>query len=180
MEKWFIWLLLAILAVSFLVWTIKIICGYDSPDKGGYTMSEKLIQELNAIDRNAEEMAESVFKNPPLRSDLGEKSAILAERLLYLADELEKIDPAAYEMMADQVSEALLDLDFVQMETDMVSLRLGQVIEQQRSGDQDKTKDVITGREKTAVGPGMYDPKNSDKNDDEALGEVLDTLKGSD
>ena len=44
MEKWFIWLLLAILAVSFLVWTIKIICGYDSPDKGGYTMSEKLIQ----------------------------------------------------------------------------------------------------------------------------------------
>ena len=100
-------------------------------------MSEKLIQEINAIDRNAEEMAESVLKNPLLRSDLGEKSNMLEERLLDLADELEKIYPAAYETVADQVSEALLDLDFVQMETDMVSFRLGQVIEQQRSEDRD-------------------------------------------
>ena len=178
MKKWSIWLLLAILAVSFLVWTIKIFCGNDSLDKG-HIMSEKLIQELNAIDRNAEEMAESVLKNPLLRSDLGKKSEILEERLLYLAEELERIDSAAYGMKADQVSEALLDLAFVQMDTDSVSLRLGQVIEQQRLKDRDEAKDVLTEKAKPAVGPGMNTPKDTDQ-DVESLREVLDRLSGPD
>ena len=178
MKKWSIWLLLAILAVSFLVWTIKIFRGNDSPVKG-YIMPEKLIQELNAIDRNAEEMAESVLKNPLLRSDLVKKSEILEKRLLYLAEELERIDPAAYKMKTDQVSEALLDLAFVQMDTDSVSLRLGQVIEQQRLKDRDETKNVLTEKAEPAVCPGMHTPKDTDQNV-KALKEVLDRLEGPD
>ena len=100
-------------------------------------MAERIIQEINDIDRNAEELAELVLKNPLLRNSLEKGAEELEERLLDLADELEKIDSAAYARVADQVSEALLDLDFVQMETDMVSFRLGQVIEQQKSEDWD-------------------------------------------
>ena len=59
----------------------------------------------------------------------------MEDRLMYLADELERIDPVLYKTVADQVSESLLDLMFVQMETDMISLRLGQVMEQQRLKD---------------------------------------------
>lgn len=178
MKKWSIWFLSAILAFSFLVWTINIFCGSDTSDKG-YIMSEKLIQELNAIDRNAEEMAESVLKNPLLRKGLEKKSEILEERLLYLAEELERIDPAAYKMTADQVSEALLDLAFVQMDTESVSLRLGQVVEQQRLEDRDKAKDVLTEKAEPTVGLGVHTPQDPDQNV-EALREVLDRLKGPD
>jgi hypothetical protein len=107
-------------------------------------MPEKLIREIMAIDREAEEMAESVFKNPLLRSELEEKSEIMEERLFYLVEELERIDLSASKKMADQVSESLLDLAFIQMDTDMVSLRLGQIIEQERLRDQDEKKDILT------------------------------------
>jgi len=102
------------------------------PPGKGYNMSDKLIKEINAIDKNAEEMATSVLNNPSLRSVFEKESERLEERLLYLAEELEKLDPAAYKLAADQISESLLDLTFIQMETDFVSLRLGQVIEQKR------------------------------------------------
>ena len=94
---------------------------------------EKLVQEILTIDRKAEDMAESVLKDLSLRKQLGSESEILDDRLMHLADELKRIDPVAYDTVADQISESLLDLMFVQMETDMVSLRLAQVIEQQRS-----------------------------------------------
>jgi hypothetical protein len=93
---------------------------------------EKLVQEILSIDRKAEDMAESVIKAPSLRKKLGSESETMEKRLMYLADELERIDPAAYNTVADQVSESLLDLMFVQMETDMISLRLGQAMEQYR------------------------------------------------
>ena len=93
---------------------------------------EKLVQEILSIDRKAEDMAESVYKDPSLRMQLGSESETMEDRLMYLADELNRTDPVAYNTVVDQVSESLLDLMFVQMETDMISLRLGQVIEQQR------------------------------------------------
>jgi hypothetical protein len=160
----------------FLVRTRKLFCGKDSSENEAYTMSGKIIQEIKSIDRNAEEMAESVLRNPLLRTRLGKGSEALEERLLDLADELEKIDPAAYAAVADQVSDALLDLEFVQTETDMVSLRLGQIMEQ-RSEDRDLTKDTIAEKEEPVAGPGMYGPNNSEQNVGESLIEVLDTLK---
>ena len=104
-------------------------------------MSQKLVQEIRSIDRKAEDMAEAVIRDPSLREEFMLESETLEDRLLYLADELEKIDPAAYETVADQVSEASLDLFFVQMENDMVSLRLGRLIEQQKLKAQDKEKE---------------------------------------
>ena len=97
-----------------------------------YQRPEKLVQEILSIDRKAEDMAESVLKAPSLRKQFRSESEILDDRLVYLADELKRIDPVAYDTVADQVSESLLDLEFVQMETGMVSLRLAQVMEQQR------------------------------------------------
>jgi hypothetical protein len=82
-------------------------------------------------------MAQLVLKNPLLRTSLRKGSETLEVRLLDLADELERIDPVSYETVTDQISESLLDLDFVQMETDMLSFRLGQVIEQQKSEHRD-------------------------------------------
>ena len=142
-------------------------------------MPNKLIQEIVAIDDVAEEMAISVLKNTQLRSDLEKKSQALEKRLLYLADELERIDPSAYETMANQVSEALLDLAFVQIDTDLISLRLNQVIEQQRSKDRDETK--TTNTEKAGPGVTMFEHalKISDQNC-AALRKVLDTLKKAD
>jgi hypothetical protein len=96
-------------------------------------MPEELIREIHSIDGKAVDMAESVLRDPSLRNEFDTESKTLEERLMYLADELERIDSAAYETVADRVSEALLDLVFVQTETDMVSLRLGQVIDQQRA-----------------------------------------------
>lgn len=93
---------------------------------------EKLVQEILSIDRKVEDMAGSVLKDPSLRNQFGTESEILDDRLMYLADELKKIDPAVYRSVTEQISESLLDLDFVRMETDMISLRLGQVMEQQR------------------------------------------------
>lgn len=95
-------------------------------------MAEILVQEILSIDRKAEDMAGSVLKDPSLRTEFESESKTLENRLMYLADELERIDPDAYNKVADQVSESLLDLFFVQVETDMISLRLGQVMEQQR------------------------------------------------
>ena len=95
-------------------------------------MPENLVQEILAIDRKAEDMAESVLKDPSIRKQFGSESETMEDRLIYLADELERIDLVAYNTVADQVSESLLDLFFIQVETDMVSLRLGQVMEQQR------------------------------------------------
>jgi hypothetical protein len=82
-------------------------------------------------------MAQLVLKNPLLRTSLRKGSETLEVRLLDLADELERIDPVSYETVTDQISESLLDLDFVQMETDILSFRLGQVIEQQKSEHRD-------------------------------------------
>jgi len=93
---------------------------------------EQLVQEILSIDRKAEDMAESVLKDPSLRKQFRSESEILDDRLMCLADELKRIDPFAYDTVADQVSESLLDLEFVQMETGMVSLRLAQVKQQLR------------------------------------------------
>ena len=93
---------------------------------------EKLVQEILSIDRKAEDMAETVLRDPSLRKQFESGSITIADRLIYLADKLKKIDPVAYESVADQVSESILDLEFVEMETGMISLRLAQVKEQLR------------------------------------------------
>ena len=94
-----------------------------------------------------------------------------------MVKELERIDPAACKMMADHISEALLDLAFVQMDSDMVSLRLGRVIEQERLRGQDKAKGIFTEKaEPPPLVQNRQTSKDADQNN-EALREVLSSLK---
>jgi hypothetical protein len=162
MKTWFIWFLSAILAVSFLVWIINIFSDDDPLDKG-YIMSEKLIQEIRSIDRKAADMAEAVVMDPSLREQVESESEILEDRLMYLADELERIDPDAYRTVTDQVSESLLDLFFVQMENDTVSLRLGRVIEQQKLKALEDEKEVHKDKGKPESDLGMQVQKSPDQ-----------------
>lgn len=124
--------IIAFFSITVLQYIIPMVNENNQSETKEDQMSEKLVQEIISIDRKAEDMAESILKDPTLRKQCKSESAIMEDRLIYLADELERIDPDAYETVADQVSESLLDLMFVQMETDMISLRLGQVMEQQR------------------------------------------------
>ena len=55
-------------------------------------MPEKLVQEILSIDRKTEDMAESVFKDPTLRKQFESESKTMEDRLIYLADELERND----------------------------------------------------------------------------------------
>jgi hypothetical protein len=92
--------------------------------------TDALLKEINSIGDKALEMAESVLENPALRDVLGKEGKTLEKRLFHLAEELERTDPPAYKLNSDQVSESLLDLLFVQMDSESISLRLSRIIEQ--------------------------------------------------
>jgi hypothetical protein len=76
-------------------------------------------EELAAIDREAEELACRVALNPHLRSVLGAHGRDLEARYLSL---IEGLSP---DEVPESASEALTDAQFVQADTDCVSLRLG-------------------------------------------------------
>jgi len=95
-------------------------------------MEQELIAELEAIDSQAFAMALSVFKNPELRSELAEKASLLSHRLNFIFEELKRKDLKAYLERSEIISEATLDLNFVEMDIDAVSLRLGTVIETEK------------------------------------------------
>lgn len=84
-----------------------------------------ILEELNRLDHRAFEMALLVSKDPEQRALLKEEAAGLIELLEDLAEDLEQNHPDLYEQAADKVSESIMDLAFVEAETDAVSLRLG-------------------------------------------------------
>ena len=95
-------------------------------------MKEKLIQEILSIDRKVVDMTESVLRDPSLRKQFESESRTIADRLNYLAGELERIDPVMYRSMSDQISESIEDLWFVEMDSGATSFRLAQVKQQMR------------------------------------------------
>jgi hypothetical protein len=97
---------------------------------------EKFVEEIQNIDKQAFKMAVLVLKNPVLRHSLTNQATVICDRLQIIADALKSIDPKAYQEWSDQISESILDLSFVETELDIVSLRLGQVIEKERLRDQ--------------------------------------------
>ncbi len=86
--------------------------------------SEERTQEVQTISRRAFAMATQVAEDPSQRVVLTGEARSLGERLLALAGELDT-DPPAAERVQRQVSESILDLDFVQRPTEITSLRLG-------------------------------------------------------
>ncbi len=88
----------------------------------------QLVEELETINRQAFRMAFSVHQDSSSRSQLAEEAKLLQKRLLNIAEELERIDPDIRKRWFHPISESILDLDFVVTETDITSLRLGDII----------------------------------------------------
>ncbi len=90
--------------------------------------ADQLVEELETINRQAFRMAFSVHHDSSSRSQLEEEARLLQKRLLNIAEELERIDPDIRKRWFHPISESILDLDFVVTETDITSLRLGDII----------------------------------------------------
>lgn len=89
---------------------------------------DKLVVELSVIDKKAFGMALSVHKDPTLRPQLGEEARLMRNRLLDIAEELERIDPETEKRWFHPISESILDLDFLVADKGTTSLRLGDII----------------------------------------------------
>jgi hypothetical protein len=85
------------------------------------------VEELCAINQRAFKMALSVYEDPSLRVQLSEEARFLRKRLIDVVEEIEQIDPAVRRQWMHQISESILDFNFVAEEGDISSLRLGDV-----------------------------------------------------
>jgi hypothetical protein len=86
--------------------------------------ADELLEEPKAISKRAFGMAFPVHKDPALRTQLAGEVHLLEDRLLEIAKELKRIDPAAHRQWFHSISESFLDLQSAE-ETGAVSLRLG-------------------------------------------------------
>ena len=84
-----------------------------------------ILKEIYQIDSRAFEMAIRVAQSPKDREKMSDEATELINRLDSLAKKLEVEKPDLYNEVTDQISESLLDLSFVEMESDIISLRLG-------------------------------------------------------
>ena len=89
---------------------------------------DKLIEELEMINKQSFGMACSVHKEQALRTQYTEKAHLLRERLLEIAEELKRLDPATHRIWFFRISESHLDLSFVLADSGTTSLRLGEII----------------------------------------------------
>ena len=89
---------------------------------------DKLIEELEMINKESFRMACSVHEEPALRTQFAEKACLLRERLFDIAEEFKRIDPAKHRTWFFRISESQLDLSFVLEDRGMTSLRLGDII----------------------------------------------------
>jgi len=89
---------------------------------------EKLVEELETLNKRSFGMALSVHKDPALRARLSQEASLLQGRLLEIAKELERIDPVEHKRWFFKISESMLDFDFVIADKDITSLRLGDIV----------------------------------------------------
>jgi hypothetical protein len=89
---------------------------------------DKLIGELEMINKQSFGMACSVHEEPALRTQFAEMAHLMSERLLDIAEEFKRIDPAKHRTWFFRISESVLDLDFVLADSGVTSLRLGDII----------------------------------------------------
>lgn len=90
--------------------------------------ADKLIEELEMINKHSFGMASSVHKDPSLRTQYAEKAHLMREKLLEIAEELKRLDPAKHKTWFFRISESHLDLSFVLADSGVTSLRLGDII----------------------------------------------------
>jgi hypothetical protein len=90
--------------------------------------SDKLVEELEAMNKRTFGMALSVHEDPSLRPQLAEEARLLRKRLLDIAEDLERIDTDTRKRWFHPISESFLDLDFVVADRGITRLRLGDII----------------------------------------------------
>ena len=89
--------------------------------------SKVVVEEIAEIDRRSFEMASQAAQQPDIRSELAPEARQLADQLAELSKTLKRSDPPVHAAVKMQVSEATLDLLFVQTGTPVYSLRLGRL-----------------------------------------------------
>jgi hypothetical protein len=104
---------------------------FSNTSEKAFPMSESILEELESIDKQASDMATAVVQCPELRSRFADNAKLLKGRLLKIAEELKKTS-ATYEERADQISETLLDLDFVEADIGILGLRFAQFIKAEK------------------------------------------------
>ena len=84
-----------------------------------------IVKEILKIDTRSFNMAQLVNQNAEERVKLKQEAIELMNRLDSLSNKLEEESPEEYKKIEDHISESQLDLMYVEMENDMISLRLG-------------------------------------------------------
>jgi hypothetical protein len=97
-------------------------------DSVGEAVKPTILEELTRVDRRAFELAELVARDPEQRAQVEDEASRLSDRLDLLADKLEAEHADLYEQWSDRISEAYLDLSYVESDSDHVSLRLGDIL----------------------------------------------------
>ena len=117
----------------------------DGLDKSEEPANENpIVKELNQLDHRSFEMARLIAQSNKERSDLREEVLEIINRLDSLAEKIETEQPGLYDKVADQISESLLDLSYVELETDMLSLRLGEFLRNSNSLNQTTASEQTT------------------------------------
>jgi hypothetical protein len=83
-----------------------------------------ILEEIKDIDQQAFELASNVMEHSNLRSVFANQATLLIDSLLALAKQLEKTNPVLYKQNLDLISEALLDLEYIQADSPNLSQRL--------------------------------------------------------
>jgi len=96
-------------------------------------MLKSLLDQLNYVDKQAFEIAQTVLQHPDFRSLYLESLQLLRRQFSEAIKELEKNWPEIYQKVSDQLSEILLDLNFMENESSDMSLRISALVEQKKN-----------------------------------------------
>ncbi len=84
----------------------------------------KALEELSELEKKAFEMAVQVLNDPSNRKGLEKEAEQMLASLDHLAEVIDNEDPELVGDLPEKISEATLDLLFVQADTGLKSLRL--------------------------------------------------------
>ena len=96
-------------------------------------MLKSLLDQLNYVDKQAFEIAQTVLQHPDFRSLYLESLQLLRRQFSEAIKELEKNWPEIYQKVSDQLSEILLDLNFMENESSDMSMRISALVEQKKN-----------------------------------------------
>ena len=96
-------------------------------------MLQQVMDEIEAVDARAFEMARAVLDDPAQQQVLANERQQLSDRLDRTLEQLKREHPKDHAALRHRVSEITVDLDYVKRRRFM-SLRLGRVHQQRQQG----------------------------------------------